>query len=69
VEVPIGIRQEMHLEPLNGLFDIRAAREQRGHDNHGSEIRRYPVRQFELGKQPGGNDSSDQAMDEGHCDI
>ncbi len=69
VDMPGGIRQEMGLESLDGLFDVRAAREQGGHDHHGSEFRRHAVLEIELAEQAGGNDPSDQTIDEGHRDV
>ena len=48
VDMPSGIRQEMGLELLDGLFDVRAARNQRGHDHHGFELRWHAVREIEL---------------------
>ena len=58
VEVSFGVRQVVHLEPLELLFDVGPAGEKRGHDDHGSKLRRHAPGEPELGVQPGLNERS-----------
>ena len=69
VEMPFGVRQVVHLEPLDLLFDVGPAGEKRGHDDHGSKLRRHSLGELELGVQPGCNEKRHQAMDQGYRDL
>jgi hypothetical protein len=69
MEMPPWIRQVVHLEPFEGLFDVRLAGEQGGHHDHGAQLGRHTASEFELAEQPGWHEKRDQAMDQGHRDI
>ena len=69
VEMTFGIGQVVHLESFELLLEVGEAREQRGHGDHGSKLRRHTLRELELRKPPGRKQSRNQAMDEGHRDL
>jgi hypothetical protein len=69
IEMALGIRQVVHLELLDRLFDALVAGEQPGYDDHGSHLGGHAASEVEFAEQPGWNDNRDQAMDQGHGDI
>src|SRR5213594_2689340 len=51
VEMTSGIRQIVHLEPLDLPLDVGQTREQRGYDDEGPKLRGHALGQLELGEQ------------------
>jgi hypothetical protein len=69
VEMALGVGQIVHFETLELLLEVGEAREQRGHGNQGSKLRRHALCEFELREPSGRKQGRDQAMNEGHRDL
>ena len=63
-DVAVGIRQVVHLEPLDLLIDLRAARQQGRHDDHGPQARRHALAQLESRQRARAEQRRDAAIHE-----
>ena len=52
MEIVVEIREVVNLQPFDLLLNIGMACQERRHDDHGPQTRRYPIAEFQLGQRP-----------------
>ena len=69
VKMAFGIGEVVHLEPIELLLDVGAARDQRWHHHERSELGRHARGELELREPRGRKQRRDQAIDDRHRDV